>query len=250
MGLGGRTGARAAQDIKHGSRRIASAGPGNISLVARSHLFGVAPVAEGPHVGASAETPTTFKLTGTVSREHDPHQGYAIVGLGDGVAQLVSAGASLPGGWQLLLVFPDRVILERSGAQIEVALPQRYQGAARRREPVFVARTDSEDDAVVPSEDPRHHFWLAGLRARPLTWGTQVRGYRLAPPKAIAQRLGLRPGDVATSLNGVSLDSDAAVEKQLQNLGDTVSMTILRGGTVQTVRFRLDEQDLEAGAVP
>jgi type II secretion system protein C len=231
---------------------VAPSSTTDISLVFRSHLFGVAPTA-GAVPTQTAEAPVTFKLTGTVASEHDAHQGFAILGTTDGVTRLVSSGASLPGGWRLSLVFPDQVILERLGAQLRVALPHPRNRLARQwQEPVVLAAEESQqqDDSSSPSEDLRHRFWIGELRARPLVYGTQVRGYRLAPPRDLARRLGLHSGDIVTTLNGVVLDGDTTVDKQLQNLGDTVSMTILRQGVSQTVKVRLDDTDIVGASPP
>jgi general secretion pathway protein C len=44
--------------------------------------------------------------------------------------------------------------------------------------------------------------------------------------------LGLRPGDIVTSINGVQIDSPAKGMKAMQTLaeGDSVSVTLLRDG--------------------
>jgi len=222
----------------------------DFSRVARAHLFGVVP-ATATESAQAPKDPVVFKLTGTVASEHDAHQGYAILGTTDGGTRLISPGAAVAGGWHLTLVLADQVVLERLGVQMRVALPYTKSGLTGRQQSRVVAGAAVEDDdSPAPVEDPRRRFWRAELRAFPITQGTVVKGYRLAPRKGLAQRLGLRPGDIVTSLNGVALDSDDAVDKQLQSLGNTVSINILRKGVAQTVRFSLDDTDTGDGSAP
>jgi general secretion pathway protein C len=61
-----------------------------------------------------------------------------------------------------------------------------------------------------------------------------LRGFRLSPGKnrALFRQLGLRPGDVVTSVNGIQLDSPAkgiSVMSELQG-AESISLTVLRGG--------------------
>ena len=61
-----------------------------------------------------------------------------------------------------------------------------------------------------------------------------LRGFRLSPGKnrALFRQLGLRPGDVVTSVNGIQLDSPAkgiSVMSELQG-AESINLTVLRGG--------------------
>jgi general secretion pathway protein C len=55
--------------------------------------------------------------------------------------------------------------------------------------------------------------------------------------------MGLKPGDVVTRINDVNLDNLASGMQALRSVqsGDTVSMTVQRGGQQEDLSFRIPE---------
>jgi general secretion pathway protein C len=57
------------------------------------------------------------------------------------------------------------------------------------------------------------------------------------------EQMGLKPGDVVTRINDVNLDNLASGMQALRSVqsGDTVSMTVQRGGQQEDLSFRIPE---------
>ena len=70
-------------------------------------------------------------------------------------------------------------------------------------------------------------------------------GYTLQPGKdpQLFEQMGLQPGDVVTQINDVTLDNLSNGMRALKSAqsGETVSMTVLRGETEETLSFSLPE---------
>jgi general secretion pathway protein C len=70
------------------------------------------------------------------------------------------------------------------------------------------------------------------------------RGFRLRPGRQsnLLRQLGLRPGDVVTSVNGVPLDSMAQAMESLRNFADSDQMdiTVQRNGREISYNFQLN----------
>jgi general secretion pathway protein C len=70
-------------------------------------------------------------------------------------------------------------------------------------------------------------------------------GYTLQPGREpeLFEQMGLKPGDIVTRLNDISLDNLASGMQALKSAqsGDTVSMTVLRGNQQQTLTFRMPD---------
>jgi len=79
---------------------------------------------------------------------------------------------------------------------------------------------------------------MNAVRAEPYRVGGQVQGYRVFPgqDRGLLGQVGLQPGDVVTSVNGIALDSPLKgleVMKQLSTAQE-VSVNVLRNGVNQT----------------
>lgn len=62
-------------------------------------------------------------------------------------------------------------------------------------------------------------------------------------PNSPAARAGIRPGDIITSINGTNIQSPDQVQQQVEAvpLGNTLQMTVGRGGRTQTVTIRPEQ---------
>lgn len=177
-----------------------------IEQIREAHLFGQ-PRAADP----SSISPTSLNLQlAGVLAEADPAEGQAIIGEGGGSAQVYSVGASLPGGARLAGVYPDRILIDRSGVTEYLALPQRSVGS-------LIA----PDSAASPPANSITSDALSGL----LRWQVVVRpgrsaGVRVYPgndPRVFDQ-LGLRAGDLVLAINDVPLADPANAEQFLRSL--------------------------------
>ena len=98
----------------------------DLTAIVNAHLFGVA--ADSGDPSDAPATSANLTLAGTLAGR-EPEQGWAIIGASGQPARVYATGASLPGGSKLFAVYPDRVILDRSGSRESLLLP-RLSGSA------------------------------------------------------------------------------------------------------------------------
>lgn len=210
----------------------------DLAAIVNAHLFGVAAATGDP--GEAPATSANLLLAGTLAGR-DPEQGWAIIGASGQSARVYATGASLPGGTRLLAVYPDRVILDRSGARESLLLP-RLAGGSRGGPPAAsipagqpAAATLADSVRQLVAQDPAAANEL--LRPQPVFAGGSLRGYRVYPGRNRAQfaGLGLQPGDLVTAVNGAALDDPNRGLEILRGIGQAgaVTLTIDRNGQQQ-----------------
>jgi general secretion pathway protein C len=231
----------------------------DIAAIVNAHLFGVAPQSGDP-----ADAPATtanLTLAGTLAGR-EPEQGWAIIGASGQTARVYATGASLPGGARLFAVYPDRVILDRSGARESLLLPRLSGGAGAAGAarvsglPAVAGQNASIADSVrqLLVQNPSAGAEL--LRPQPVFAGGSLRGYRVYPGRNRAQfaGLGLQPGDLVMAVNGAALDDPNRGLEILRGVGQgsAVTLTVERGGQQQqiTVDPAAVAQELQAPAEP
>jgi len=231
----------------------------DIAAIVNAHLFGVAAQSGDP--SDAPATTANLTLAGTLAGR-EPEQGWAIIGATGQSARVYATGASLPGGAKLFAVYPDRVILDRSGARESLLLPRLAGGAgggvAPRAAglPPVAAPNASIADSVrqLLVQNPSAGAEL--LRPQPVFAGGSLRGYRVYPGRNRAQfaGLGLQPGDLVMAVNGAALDDPNRGLEILRGVGQgsAVTLTIERGGQQQqiTVDPVSVVQELQAPAEP
>ncbi len=229
----------------------------DIAAIVNAHLFGVAAQSGDP-----ADAPATtanLTLAGTLAGR-EPERGWAIIGATGQAARVYATGASLPGGAKLFAVYPDRVILDRSGARESLLLPRLAGGAgggvAPRAAgmPPVTAPNASIADSVrqLLVQNPSAGAEL--LRPQPVFAGGSLRGYRVYPGRNRAQfaGLGLQPGDLVMAVNGAALDDPNRGLEILRGVGQgsAVTLTVERSG--QQLQITVDPvsvvQELQAPA--
>lgn len=206
------------------------------SLV-QAHLFGVAAVNEST-AEVRAEASINFKLTGTFASEGDAEQGMAIIGTTETNAHLLPLGADLQGGWRLMRIFTDHVVLIRQGAQMKVEFA--HSGATSVG-PRVVALAAAGEDESGPT-NPAGRFWNTQLQAHLVEGSGTV--YELNPSIRFAKLYGVRRGDQVQKINGVPVDSEASLSQQLQTLdvGQVAAITVMRNGLSVPLRMLIREQ--------
>jgi general secretion pathway protein C len=206
--------------------------------IAKWHLFGEAGK-EKPVKKVTVDAPETrLKLTlrGVFASDDSSSASDARAIIGDprGKEDSYAPGDPLPGGAKLAEIYPDRIILERNGRFETLRLPKKITntGSARRNR----------------SEIKKNPASLMNyVRATPERKDGKFIGFRLQPGRdpGAMKELGLKPGDVVKSINGVQIDSPAKGMKAMQALGegDSVNVTLLRGGQETSMSLTLPSSD-------
>ena len=209
--------------------------------IVAAHLFGEA--ARDASDANAPQTAVQLVLAGVLAVP-DPQRGLAIIGPNAAAARLYVVGAAVPGGVRLHAVYPDRVLLDRGGVIESLLLPKK---------PALAAATPS---AATPMQSPAQRLaalaqggggLLGGLvRAQPVLAGGKLSGYRIFPGGRASigsfTKLGLRPGDLVTAVNGTQLDDVNRGNEILQTLSSAASatLTVQRNGQSQELNLNLE----------
>jgi general secretion pathway protein C len=252
-------------ELPSGVRTVAPQGIGGAvdhTQLAGLHLFGQAqaqqakPAPEAPVPENMPETRLRLTLRG-VFHSTDGDLARVIVAGPDGREEVYSLGASLPGGAQLEEIAPERVILVRDGQRETLTFP------VDNRSSIQVNSAPSPDQAAQPvaatatrinatslaeqyrqtmESDPSALTDIA--QVQPFIDQGTFRGFRLRPGRkpALLRQLGLRPGDVVTTIDGVQLDNMSRAMESLRTFAeaDQVDVTILRNGRQIPYSYRLN----------
>lgn len=226
----------------------------DVAAIANSHLFGE-PRVDPSSAEDAPQTNMPLVLTGIIAAD-DPQNGLAIVGESAVAARVRAVGDSLPGGARLHAVYSDRVLLERGGRVEALVLPRQSMGGVGAAPP---ARAPPA--AAVPSENPaveRMRQLIAEepgvisdiMRQQPVFAQGKQRGYRVYPGRnrQAFMRLGLRPGDLVTAINGTPLDDPARGAEIFRTIGSSseARVTVMRNGRAQELTLNMAQIASEA----
>lgn len=234
-----------------------SSGPG-LDTLAGLHLFGeagaVPAVTEEPI--DAPETRLKFTLKG-VFADSRSDTAMAIIDSGGKDEKSYRVGDVVAGAATLHQILADRVILKR-GEQLETLyLPKEnlsgasssptYQRAISSNVNRFaggrtINRGSVSDLRRTLLENPQDALQL--INAQPVMENGQLSGFRVNPGKdrALFARVGLRPGDIITSVNGMQLSDATQMGQVFQQLksAQQLQVTINRGGREQQLQLKLD----------
>lgn len=212
-----------------------------VPAIVAAHLFGDAAPAVGD--GNAPQTAAQLVLAGVLAVP-DPKRGLAILGPSAAAARLYAVGMAVPGGVSLYSVYPDHVLLERSGAIESLQLPKKFVQAAPP--PPTAAIGPQTPGQRLAALAQGNGAVLGGLlRATPVMLGGKLSGYRIYPgtraSMATFAQLGLRAGDIVTAVNGTPLDDVTRGNEILQTLSSAASatLTIQRNGQQQDLNLNL-----------
>jgi general secretion pathway protein C len=224
----------------------------NIQNVVSAHLFGVAvadPTSQDP---ANAPlSSANLVLAGTIATQ-DPKHGIAIISDG-GPSKVFSVGDKVTGA-SLYSVYLDHVILDRGGTLETLVLPRLLPGnrTATRRigaDPRTVAAVDNIRRMV--QQDPGLLDQVMRTVASYDNTAGKLRGFRAYPGRnrAIFNKLGLRPGDLVTAINGQALDDPQRSQEVFNTIqtSDHVTVTIERGGQKEDISLNIAQVAADAG---
>jgi general secretion pathway protein C len=226
--------------------------------VAAMHLFGRAGqakpvVMQERKVEKAPETNLNLTLHG-VFTEADPKQGTAIIGKSGSKQEHYKVGDRIMTGVSLQEVYADRVVLLRNQRSEVLKFPKSQSigqpnNKSRRGKPS--ASLDPASSAEPSSlRDYRDMFTkeplklLEHVRFVPVRRGNTLRGYRLLPQRdrSLYNKLGIRPSDLVTAVNGVSLSNNKEALGLINQLKDAqqIEVSILRKGNEQSLTLSLE----------
>jgi general secretion pathway protein C len=175
-----------------------------VAILDRYDPFGSPPpsLAHGTETGGVIASNLAFKLVG-VAVLPEPRLSLAILQTGN-VERVYRVGERLPGGARIVAVHPDSVVVRYQGVLQAFSFTHKNLGAFQPT-PSYPARAGSPSLAENLLAHPSN--LMNYLRPIPVYTGGRFSGIRLYPgPNAsLFERVGLRPGDVLTAVNGVTL---------------------------------------------
>ncbi len=236
------------------SGQIAAAST-DVSAIIKASLFGVAeeikkncPPDCGPPPPVDVpETREPLTLKGTLAADSDEN---ALAIIADGRDERVFAiGDTVRPGLTLHSVRREQVILSRSGAfeSLKLPKPEELAGIAPQanRSRTSIRRASGPSMTQVLTENAAQFTQI--ISPRPYYVGGQQRGYRLYPgsDRQSFAKLGLRPGDIVTAINGTPLNNPSQGARVFSELGNaqSISVTLERGGQQQNLT--LDTSSLD-----
>ena len=239
--------------LTNGSPRGQPAGL-DVQSVTSAHLFGIAAVDTGTQDPANAPQSTAnLVLAGTIATQN-PKRGVAIISDG-GPAKVYSVGDNI-GGATLHSVYLDHVILDRGGA-LETLLLPRLLGPGMRGPPV-VRRAGGDPRTVAAVENIRRMVQQDPgildqvMRVVPSydSAAGKLRGFRAYPGRnrQIFNKLGLKPGDLVTAINGTVLDDPQHSQEVFNTIqsSDHATVTIERSGQRQEITLNIAQVAAQA----
>jgi general secretion pathway protein C len=248
-------------DLAGAGRRRAAASPArapvaahglDLAAITNAHLFGAAPAAKRD--GANApQSSIPLVLTGTIAG-NDPQNGLAILGPNAQSAKVYAVGDGLPGGAKLHSVYSDRVVIDRDGQLESLVLP--HQANAGNAPPPSSAALPGENSSIermrrMISEQPG--LLADVMRPQPVMDHGKMNGFRVYPgrDRMAFTRLGLRPGDQVTAINGTPLDDRDRGEQILHTLGSSseAHVTVIRNGQQQDLVLNIAQVAQEADSL-
>ena len=234
----------------------------DVQSVVSAHLFGIATVDPSTQDPANAPlSSANLLLAGTIASQ-DPKRGVAIISDG-GPSKVYSVGDNVNGA-TLHSVYLDHVILDRAGTLETLLLPRLLAGRAAPKatraggDPRTVAAVDNIRRMV--QQDPGILDQVMRTVASYDNAAGKLRGFRAYPGKnrAIFSKLGLKPGDLVTAINGTQLDDPAHSQDVFNTIqsSDHVTVTVERAGQKQDITLNIAQvaaqatKDLEGDQPP
>jgi len=206
--------------------------------VADRHLFGIAGAATGNAANAP-DTTLALTLHGIVAGKRASDSRALIVANGD--EEPYAIGAQLPGGAVIRAIYADRVLLARDGRLEALRLPTTSTGSGSPQsmmQPQAMAPPTQNLGQLRQEIANNPQRLMDVVRAMPVMDHGKLTGYRIYPSGNPSQfnQLGLKPGDVVTSVNGIPLTDPAHGMRVLSSLrtSEQVSIGLVRNGQAQT----------------
>jgi general secretion pathway protein C len=223
----------------------------DVAAVTRAHLFGAAPLPKQD--GANApQTTIPLVLTGTIAG-NDPQNGLAILGQTAQTGKVYAVGDNVPGGAKLHSVYSDRVVLERNGQLESLALPRQVNNGNAPPPSAAVLPENPSIERMRRMITEQPGLLADVMRPQPVMDHGRMNGFRVYPGRnrMAFMRLGLRPGDQVTAINGTPLDDRDRSEQILHTLNSSseAHVTVIRNGQQQDLTLNLAQVAQEADSL-
>ncbi|HET7063170.1 MAG TPA: type II secretion system protein N [Rudaea sp.] len=225
--------------------------------VAKWHLFGNPQGIASATTASSLATVLKLGLRGTLALA-DPkdERALAIIGNEQGVETSYRIGADVAAGARLTEVYADHVVLDHEGVAETLTLPRPEQHAPplpaknQQRLAVASAPASSVPPGFAPgsappagaSAPPRIDPQDVARQLKPVFADGRIVGADISGADAsLLARLGLKPSDVVTAINGTPLagvTNPQALMEQLQS-SSSVQVTVQRDGKPATLTLSL-----------
>jgi general secretion pathway protein C len=232
------------------------AGGPNVASIVNAHLFGYEPPAAVPPPDPLKAPPSTIPLTLTgVIAVDDPRNGLAIIGQSVQATKVYTVGEYVPGGAKLHSVYSDHAVIDRAGHLERLDLPQPSRTGVIPGPPSSAAlQTESPlVDRMRRLVNDQPGLIADIMRPQPVYQDSKLHGYRVFPGRnhQAFSRLGLRPGDLVTQINGTPLDDPARGQEILRTLNSSpeAHITVLRNGQPQDLTLNMAQVAQEAEAL-
>ncbi len=233
---------------------------GDFNSILSANLFGKKrtdkPVEIDPMV--APETRLNLKLTGIFAAS-DAAQSRALIKDESGKQRPYAVGDDIPGNAKLYSIYTDRVLLERNGRYETLRLEQDKLAGPSSNASIYRhssrnspgAATNLTGDALSKLSEVRQELLQdptkAGqyIRVQPVYNQGQLQGYRVYPGKnrQLFKDVGLRAGEMVTSINGTQLDDPTRALQMLTEISSAsqMSVTLERAGQSRTVNINLNQ---------
>ncbi len=225
----------------------------NVGSIVNAHVFGSPPVQAAQNAADAPQTSMPLVLTGIISAD-DPQNGLAILGQTAQSAKVFAVGDNVPGGAKLHAVYNDYVMIDRGGGRLEkLLLPRQAMpgGAPPSAAALPIESPVGDRMRKLISEQPS--LMADVMRPQPVFANGKQTGYRVYPGRnrQAFLRLGLRPGDLVTAVNGTPLDDPEHGQQIFNTLGSSseAHVTVQRNGQQQDVILNLAQVTQEAEAL-
>jgi general secretion pathway protein C len=226
--------------------------PFDIAALVNAHLFGNAAAQASADAANAPQTSMPLVLAGVLATA-DPKQGMAIIGESAAAARVVSVGQQVPGGAQLDSVYNDRAVISRNGALESVFLPRRSAAMGPSSPPPAMPAANNSDAVLermrrLVNDEPGLISQI--MRPQPVFAGGKMKGFRVYPGanRQAFARMGLRPGDLVTAINGTQLDDKDRAQEIFGTLGSSgeARVSITRNGKPQELVLNIAQIGAEA----
>src|SRR5262245_16510297 len=188
-----------------------------------------------------------FKLLGVYYSEDEKYSS-AIIADDHGDADVYTVGQALGARYKLDSIKPTLVLIKTGERLEKIELPQEgdtggggqtrvARAAPMQRQPPPGSQTNQLEEALAGAQMNTPLTDL--IRPQPVYADGKQLGYRVYPGRNRQQftKLGLKPGDLVTQINGAALDDPARgleIFKTLEE-GNQVSVTVERDGQAQVI---------------
>lgn len=224
-----------------------------LEQIRRWQVFGEAGARPAQQTAEAPDTRLQLELVGLF--QSDAEQAGAIIAEKGRDGELYRVGARIPGNATLEEIHADRVILLRAGQREALRLKEPEisgvsapsavlkarppAGLLRRREEQAQQQAPTDMAEIIGDDDlaAQRDMIVQQLGMTPSEGG----GYQVGAgaPQAVMRQIGMRPGDVVVSVNGITLgdeSSDMAALESFRSSG-AASIVVQRGAQRFTVNY-------------